>query len=423
MRIDNALRKPNAGKRAYAVFAVCATTALALPAQTFTTLYSFCSQPNCTDGLSPQGGLVQAINGDFYGTTREGGTHSDDGESSGTIFKITPRGALTTLYDFCVQANCTDGSFPMAGLVQSTSGDLYGTTSNGGATGGGAVFKLSPGGTLTTLYSFNGTDGSTPFARLIEAGGDFYGTTSAGGAYGGSDAGGTVFKITPDGTLTTLYSFCPQGSGRCTDGARPEAGLVQAAGGDFYGTTPYGGARGQAGTVFKITPSGTLTTLYSFCSRSGCTDGAHPFTELVQATDGDFYGTTSNGGANCVSSGGCGTVFKITPSGTPTTLYQFCAQTDCADGEYPNGLVRATDGNFYGTTYAGGASGAGTIFKITPSGTLTTLYSFDGSGGSGGPQAALVQGANGDFYGTATYGSGTIFSLSVGLASFVEAHP
>jgi uncharacterized repeat protein (TIGR03803 family) len=221
---------------------------------------------------------------------------------------------------------------------------------------------------FTTLASFNGTDGSNPYAGLVQAtNGDLYGTTVAGGAYND----GTVFKITPSGTLTTLYSFCSQAG--CTDGAYPSAAaLVQATNGDLYGTTEY-----SEGTVFKITPSGTLTTLYSFCSQSGCTDGANPIAGLVQATNGDLYGTTSEGGAY-----GGGTVFKITPSGTLTTLYSFCSQAGCTDGAYPvAALVQAINGNLYGTTDAGGAYNDGTVFKITPSGTLTTLYSFCSQGG------------------------------------------
>src|ERR1022692_4644576 len=169
-----------------------------------------------------------------------------------------------------------------------------------------------------------------PYAGLIEAAsGDFYGTTSQGGT--GSPAYGTIFRITPSGTLTTLYSFCSQSA--CADGEQPFAGLVQGTDGDFYGTTAAGGANGY-GTIFKITRSGTLTTLYSFCSQSGCTDGKNPLAGLAQATNGDFYGTTQQGGANCVPDG-CGTVFKITPGGMLTTLYSFCAQSGCTDGSIP----------------------------------------------------------------------------------------
>jgi uncharacterized repeat protein (TIGR03803 family) len=420
-RIVNVLSKLNWGRRACAVLALCATTAIALPAQiaTLTTIHRFCSQSGCPDGYYPLAGLVQATNGGLYGTTSGGGT-----DSAGTIFKITPGGTLTTLYSFCPQTNCTDGAGPQAGLVQAANGDLYGTTIGGGANDDGTIFKITPGGTLTTLYSFcsqtNCADGANPWAGLVQAAnGDLYGTTQSGGA---NVYYGTVFKITPGGTLTTLYSFCSQTN--CTDGATPFAGLVQAANGDLYGTTFYGGS---GGTVFKITPAGTLTTLYNFCSQTNCTDGDQPFAGLVQAANGDLYGTTYGGGAN----GGIGTVFKITPGGTLTTLYSFCSQTNCADGGGPEaGLVQAADGDLYGTTCCYGAYGGGTVFKITPGGTLTTLYSFcsqtnctDGAT----PYAGLVQDTNGDFYGTTTHkggaASGTVFSLSVGLGPFVETRP
>jgi uncharacterized repeat protein (TIGR03803 family) len=278
--------------------------------------------------------------------------------------------------------------------------------------------------TFTSLHSFDGTDGD-PYAGLVQGtDGNLYGTTQIGGADTkrcGILGCGTVFKITPSGTLTTLHSF--DGA----DGESPDAGLVQATNGNFYGTTEYGGANHYYGTVFKITPSGTLTTLYSFCSQTDCMDGGYPWAGLVRATNGNFYGMTVGGGA---SNGG--TVFKITPSGRLTTLHSF----DGADGESPyGGLVQATDGNYYGTTSAGTYIGAGTVFKIIPSGTLTTLYRFcsqtsciDG----GYPDAALVQDTNGKFYGTTTGGGasgacadgcGTVFSLSVALGPFVETNP
>jgi uncharacterized repeat protein (TIGR03803 family) len=309
-----------------------------------TTLHGF----GFTDGSLPYAGLVQATDGNFYGTASGGGAHR-----TGTVFKITPSGTLTTLHSFCSKSGCTDGESPHAGLVQATDGNFYGTTSSGGANGAGTVFKISPSGTLTTLHSFCSqsgcTDGSMPQAGLVQAtNGNFYGTTSSGGANGF----GTVFKISPSGTLTTLYTFC---SGGCTDGLSPYAGLVQATDGNFYGTTSSSGARGYYGTVFKITPSGALTTLYTFDYG---TDGASPFAGLVQATDGNFYGTTSLGGANVYY----GTVFKITPSGALTTLYSFAG----TDGASPfAGLVQATNGNFYGTTSSGGANGDGTVFSLS----------------------------------------------------------
>jgi uncharacterized repeat protein (TIGR03803 family) len=197
---------------------------------------------------------------------------------------------------------------------------------------------------------------------LVQAtNGDFYGTTCCGGAHGYY---GTIFKITPGGTLTTLHSFCAQTG--CPDGRIPYSGaLIQASNGDLYGTASEGGAADQ-GTVFKITPGGTFTTLYSFCSQSGCTDGAEPFAGLVQATNGDLYGTTTNGGAYSPALN-AGTIFKITPGGTLTTLYSFCAQSACTDGEFPEAaLVQDTNGEFYGTTVnGGGANNYGTLFSLS----------------------------------------------------------
>jgi len=346
--------------------------------------------------------LVQGTDGNLYGTTESGGTFDQ-----GIVFKVTPGGTLTNLYTFCSQTNCTDGAEPYAGLVQAANGNFYGTTSVGGANSEGTVFEITPAGQLTTLYNFCSqpgcTDGYLPYAGLVQGtDGNFYGTTLAGGA----NNEGTVFKMTPGGTLTTLYSFCSQSG--CTDGLEPYAGLVQGTDGNFYGTTLAGGASG-AGTVFKMTPGGTLTTLYSFCSQNGCTDGIEPYGGLVQGTDGNFYGTTAFGGANAE-----GTVFKLTPSGTLTTLYSFCSQSGCTDGIQPEaGLVQA-GGNFYGTTYFAGPNGYGTVFEITPAGQLTTLYGF-GLGDGGFVEGGLVQGSNGNLYGMTVFGGsrldGTIFSL------------
>jgi len=273
--------------------------------------------------------------------------------NAGTVFKITPTGTLTTLYDFCSQPNCTDGAnYPFTGgLVQATDGNFYGITALGGANancnGGnqscGTVFKINPTTrALTTLHSFDGTDGSFPNGLVQATDGNFYGTAQEGGANGG----GTVFKITPGGTLTTLYNFCSQTS--CTDGSGPMDALIQAIDGNFYGTT----ARG--GTIFKMTPEGKLTTLGSTC--------CYLYAGLVQATDGNFYGTTYlDGGAY-----GEGSVYEITQRGTVTTLYSFCAETGCPDGAAPiAGLVQGTDGTLYGTTLGGGASGDGTIFSLS----------------------------------------------------------
>lgn len=399
-----------------AVSLFCAAAAIASPGQIYNVLVNF----DGANGAGPDAPmtLVQGLDGKLYGTTDQGGV-----DYYGTVFKVTTDGTLTPLHSFCSEPGCADGSGPYAGLVQSNI-YLYGTTKSGGSNNAGTIFKITPAGKLTTLYSFCAQDGcpdgSNPYAGLVQgASGLFYGTTFVGGAYGA----GTIFRISSSGELTTLYSFCAQTG--CTDGSNPYASLVQGADGNFYGTTYTSGAY-DAGTVFKITPGGALTRLYSFCGQTNCTDGATPYSGLVQGTDRYFYGTTIGGGAT-----GYGEVFKITSQGALTTLYSFCAQTNCADGAAPySGLVQATDGFFYGTTEAEGANLTGTIFKISSGGTLTTLFTFcngtycyDGGPSLGG----LLQATDGNFYGVTWMGGtsddGTLFRLSEFLSPFVETRP
>ncbi len=394
---------------------------------TETVLYSFCSVGQfCSDGDYPTSALIEGTDGNYYGTTSG---------PSGTVFKVTPSGALTTLYTFCTQGfpNCPDGGDPSAGLVKGTDGNFYGATGGFAWDGSendaykGTVFKIAPSGVLITLYSFCSVlgpycdDGQNPDSRLVEGSdGNFYGTTYVGGFVSPEPIVGnygTVFKITPSGELTTLYSFGQTAS----DGVGPVAGLVEGSDGNFYGTTEQGGGPDSCGTVFEITPSGALTTLYSFCSQPNGADGGNPQASLVEGSDGNFYGTTSGGGTNKA-----GTVFKITPSGGLTTLHSFCSQPNCTDGRpgVEASLVEGSDGNFYGTTNVGGQNNCGTVFEITPSGTLTTLYSFcskanraDGAN----PYSGLVEGSDGNFYGTTSSGGahnvGTVFKLVVPSAS------
>jgi uncharacterized repeat protein (TIGR03803 family) len=365
-------------------------------AQTLTTLYNFCpSEPYC--GSNPNGGLVQATDGNFYGTTE---VFSYEG--AGTVFEVTQAGVLTSLYTF---GGVTDGGVPTAGLVQASNGSFYGTTSCCGVNGNyGTVFEITAVGALTTLHSFDGTDGSAPAAGLVQGtNGDFYGTTEGGGKYDY----GTVFRVTSAGKFTMLHGFVG------TDGKNPVGALVQGSNGNFYGTTNAGGA--GYGTVFEITSAGKLTTLHSF----DYSDGNGPYGGLVLGTDGNLYGTTEGGGANSD-----GTLFVITPSGTLNVLHNFCSSPNCTDGNGPQGaLIQATDGNFYGTTTTGGMYGDGTAFEITPAGALTTLYSFNLSDGSL-PQDGLLQATDGNLYGTTfsggTYSGGTAFQLSVGLGPFVK---
>lgn len=589
---------------------------------TFRSLVSF----NQTNGSLPLAELVQDVAGNLYGTTATGGAYN-----YGTVFRMTPAGLVTTLYSFGCGA---DGSYPAAALLMGSDGNFYGTTAYGGAYGYGTVFRMAPGGPLTTLVTFNGYAGANPLATLTQdVDGSLYGTTQNGGAsdvgvifhlsfsgppqitsqpasqsvyagntvffsvavsgagplsfqwqkngtnlvdagnlsgsasrvlvltnvttgdagsyavqvgnsagstnsavavlqvasspplivtaptnvapnacttvflnvaavgnqpmtfqwqknganladtcslsgststtliisnvtqgdngtytavvtnpvgstnvsavvnlvpktaactrlntehwfsggsdgwnasalaqgtngilygttyYGGDGPWGTVFSLTTNGVFTTLLSFME------TNGANPGVPPIQGTDGNFYGTTVYGGASG-VGTVFAMTASGALSTIYSF---SGGTDGANPFGPLVQGTDGNFYGTASAGGAS-----GFGSVFRVNSGGAFTNLYSF---TGGVDGLSPKGgLVQAADGNFYGLTPSGGASGKGNFFRITPAGVLTTLYSFTGGTDGGSPAGTLAPGSDGNFYGTASQGGlgqrGTAFKLT-----------
>lgn len=371
-----------------AVLSVISVTA---PGITMSPLFSFPANGRSGEFLySP---VAQGKDGNFYGTTIEGGTNG-----GGTVFKITTNGTLTTLFSF----NNTNGAIPYGGLVLGKDGYFYGTAYIGGAYDDGLTFRITTGGAFSALTTFNGNNGENPVAGLVQGSdGNFYGTTLQGGAYGY----GTIFRMTVSGVLTTLVSF------NYNDGGYPSPVLVQGNDGNFYGTTENGGTNGGAGTVFKITPSGILTTLHSFSGYSinGDNDGEVPIAGLVQGVDGNFYGATYEGGAN-----GYGTVFKITPAGVLTTLYSF---TGGNDGENPwGGLVQAADGNLYGTTQAGGVYGYGTVFQIAPTGLLNTLVQFEDYNGAN-PSAALVQGLDGNIYGTTqaggSGGDGTVFKLSV----------
>lgn len=333
----------------------CGTLFRVTPAGTLTQLYTFCSKANCTDGFEPVGSLVEGANGNFYGVTQLGGGNSSlCGEGCGTVFEITPAGQLTTLHSFCSQTNCSDGQEPFGGLTVAANGVFYGTTGYGGANRNGTVFAITAAGSLTTLYSFcpqaGCTDGSLPTAAMVQAtDGKLYGSTDFGGTYNR----GTIFSITTGGGFALVHTF--------NRGVNPSANpLIQGVDGKLYGTTASGGTY-RDGTVFRLTPAGTLTYLHSFCTQSGCADGELPYVGLTQGNDGNFYGTTSGGGRIYYA----GTVFEITPTGTFNTLYDFCAQSGCLDGDGPRGMVQSTDGNFYGVTGDGGSDNAGTVFKLS----------------------------------------------------------
>jgi uncharacterized repeat protein (TIGR03803 family) len=403
--------------------------------------HSFTGSP---DGMNPQADLVQDTAGNLYGTTFAGGT-----SNFGTVFKLDSTGTETVLHSFTGEP---DGGNPAAGLVRDVSGNLYGTTSQGGTSNAGTVFRLDPAGNETVLYSFGGEpDGAFPFADIIiDSASNIYGTTSQ----GGTSNAGTVFKLDPAGNETVLYSF----GGGSADGTHPVAGLVQDAAGNFYGTTFEGGA-GQCsvnphykyytavcgGTVFKLDPTGTETVLHSFA----VTDGANPAATLIRDTTGNLYGTTSAGGELCIIIPGpwpqdpvigeyCGTVFKLDTSGNLTVLHTFAGQPD---GAIPlAGLVLDAAGNLYGTTSQGGAGGCGTtaglsaliylgcgsVFKLDPTGVETVLYSFTGTGLEWKPQARLTLDAANNLYGTTaqggvtggacgTSGCGVVFELGANI--------
>ena len=368
------------------------------------TLYSFTS---LSDGAAPSAPLIQGKDGYFYGTTQVGGTYGD-----GTVFKVDNTGNITTLHEF----SGSDGANPAMSLLQASDGNFYGTTADGGASSTGAVFKMDSSGNLTTLYSFSGgNDGGYPGGGLIQGtDGYLYGTTSS----GGTSNSGTVFKMDLSGDITTLYSF----SGGA-DGELPVGSLVQGPGGLFYGVTQNGGStcsldsRG-CGSIFQIDTSGNFKTLYAF---TGGQDGAEPEEALLQASDGDFYGTALFGGdSSCTVSGttGCGTIFRIDSTGNFTLLHAFTGGTE---GGVPfSSLIQAGDGDFYGTATAGGDSscsvtasgenyptyvGCGTVFKMDSAGNVSALYSFQGSPTDGSnPFAAVVEGTDGYFYGTTRWG-------------------
>jgi len=362
----------------------------------FTPLVAF----NYTNGAGSQAGLVLGNDGNFYGTTTDGGTNSS---SYGTIFQMTTNGILTSLVSF----DNTNGAYPIAGLALGQDGNFYGTTYTGGSSNAGTIFKMAADGTLTTLVSFAGTNGAEPQAPLTQGpGGNFYGTTQVGGInLGISD--GTVLQVTTNGLLTVLVSF------NGTNGAFPVSGLVLGRDGNFYGTTAGGGTNGSGyGTIFKMTTDGVLTTLISFSGTNGAFPGNNPSAGLVQGVDGNLYGTTYTGGSS-----NAGTVFKMTTNGAFANLYTF---TSGADGANPqSGMLQGGDGRLYGTTEAGGSNSLnkGTIFQITTNGAFASLYSFTGGNDGAVIDGGLVLGADGDFYGTAyTAGAnhyGTVFRLSV----------
>ena len=345
-----------------------------------TVLHTFAGSP--ADGALPFFGLLEDVSGNLYGTTTQGGTQCQDYGGCGTVFKLTSDGTETILYNFCTQANCVDGYNPWSNLIEDGDGNLYGTTLEGGANGDG-----------------------------------------------------TVFKLAPDGTETVLYSFCSLTN--CADGTLPEGGLVIDQAGNLYGTTTSGGTSTGpycgCGTVFKITPNGAETVLHSFCSASNCADGLFPMASVIADSAGNLYGTTIYGGSgtgySCYGFPGCGTVFKIDTSGNEKVLYSFCAEQNCPDGMEPESpLLIDSSNNLYGTSRGGTGTycsppGCGIVFKVAPDGTETVLFSFCNEpscvDGANPYNAGVVADRKGNLYGSTIDGgknprnpNGTLYRIT-----------
>jgi uncharacterized repeat protein (TIGR03803 family) len=386
-------------------------------AQTVTYLANF----NGKNGSAP-GPVVQATDGNFYGTTFAGGAYSE-----GNLFRMTPAGKLTLIYSFCSQPNCADGQRPETAPVLGSDGNLYGVTNLGGSSrNSGVVYKITLGGKITTLYTFCATagpcnDGQYPTGIIQASDGNFYGTTTLGGKFDS----GTIFQISPSGGFKLLYTFCSLAN--CADGGIPLFPPMQSSDGNLYGGTNAGGNGG--GEVYELSLDGTFTVLQNFCYgfSDTCFTGAYP-TRLVQDADGNLFGTAANGGSY-----NSGTVFEITSTGKFIGLHRF----NYSGGVAPSwGLTLASDGNLYGvaTDDANFASATsnnvpniyGIIFRITAAGDFTTLASFYDA-----PIGPLSQGTDGNLYGTTDeggpgdsgYGYGTVFKLSIGSSPMVKTVP
>ena len=385
----------------YAIFFAIASTVITVAAdpswaQTEKVLYSF---TNGADGANPTAGLVLDASGNLYGTTVYGGSTTCT-SGCGTVFRLSPRGTDIVLYSFL---GGPVGAAPYGGLIRDAKGNLYGTTYAGGFFVG-IVYEIE-GRKESILHTFLGSmrnDGSVPFASLImDAEGNLYGTSFSGGTKCTASGGcGTVFRVTPSGSESLLYSFAGG-----TDGSFPFCSLAWGVNHSLYGTTVYGGAN-DLGTVFKVEPGGVETVVHSFGSG---TDGSSPDAGLIADTAGNFYGTTPLGGDF-----GFGTVFKIDRTGAERVVYSFTGGVDGANPDAP--LILDAKGNLYGTTYAGGMTGNGTVFEIDTEGAETVLYSFAGGADGANPGSAVVFDAKGNLYGTTINGGsagyGTVFRVT-----------
>lgn len=348
---------------------------------TFSTLSSF--PPTSKDGpVSPSAPTIDG-SGNLYGMSYFGGTYN-----GGTVFKVTPAGKLSVLHSFAYH------TFPSGSVIRDSAGNLYGTTSFGGAYDSGVIYKITSAGKFTNLYSFQFGGGSSV---MRDSAGNLYGYDTI------ASGNGSLFKLTPSGAYSTLYTFCSLTD--CADGSSPVGSPIMKADGNLYGATANGGSLGY-GTVFEVTPEGEETVLYSFMGGS---DGANPFAKVTQDASGNLYGTTYNGGTSTL-----GTVFKLTPAGIESVLYSFCLLGSCSDGMEPEGtVILDAAGNLYGVTSEGGINNNGVAFEISPSGQETVIYYAAGAPGLG---SALVMDKSGNLYGTTPDGggphNGTVYKLT-----------
>ena len=356
-----------------------------------TVLYGF---PESGGGYGPNSGVILDGAGNLYGTTPQGGSLG-----AGVVYRMSAAGHEAVLYSFTGGA---DGSNPNSGVVRDSAGNLYGTTFNGGTFGYGTVYKLDTAGNETVLYTFTGgSDGSNPYAGVVrDSAGNLYGTTW----YGGVGGAGVIYQVDASGNETVLYSFTG-----APGNARSYSGLYRDSAGNLYGVSYSGGTAGF-GAVYKLDTANNYTVLYNF---TGGADGRYPYAGVIRDAAGNLYGTTEVGGAYYG-----GVVYKVDTSGNETVLYNF---TGGSDGDYPNGgLIRDSAGNFYGTTTYGGASGFGAVYKLDTTNQLTVLYSFTGAPDGANPQAGVVRDSAGNLYGTTQYGGagnvGALFKIASATA-------
>jgi uncharacterized repeat protein (TIGR03803 family) len=399
--------------RVLACAAITFSLGMCVQGQTVTLVYDFHNSGQPSAAVS----VVQGTDGNLYGSAG-GGAHDQ-----GQIFRMTPSGDLTTIYSFCAKSKCPDGAIPGT-LILGSDGNLYGTTYAGGSdvgssSGSGTIFKITPDGELTTLHNFCPTagcaDGQAPHGITLASDGNFYGATDVGGKFNQ----GTLFSISPTGTFKTLHTFCAQSN--CTDGDDPQSPPTQGIDGNFYGVAYAGGAH-NGGLIYQITTAGTYKVLYNFCSyETSCPTGSNPMGALVQDAAGNFFGTTAFGG----DTRNDGVVFEFTSKNQYKVLHTFQGY----DGSVPeSALALASNGDLYGVTQGGGGPREGNIYKVTSAGVFKSFFAFRCCNEGYDPVWSLFQATNGLLYGATNYGTnpccyGTIFSVDDNMDPLVETVP